>query len=256
MRILISNDDGYSAPGIRALAKAMRRFGYVTVVAPEFNQSGASNALTLTRPLQVQEVEPGVFTVNGTPSDSVHLALTVLLDELPDLVVSGINCGQNMGEDTMYSGTVAAAIEGYLFGIDSIAFSQIERGWNYLDDAASLAQGIVERFLENKASDAQPQLLNVNIPNLPLSQIQGVVATRLGRRHHAESVIKETSPRGFPIYWVGAAGQPKDRGEGTDFWAVEHKAVSVTPLQVDLTNYSAVRSVGEWLSAGLKKTVD
>ncbi len=252
MRILISNDDGYSAPGIRALAKAMRRFGYVTVVAPEFNQSGTSNALTLTRPLQVQEVEPGIFAVNGTPSDSVHLALTGLLDELPDLVVSGINCGQNMGEDTMYSGTVAAAIEGYLFGIDSIAFSQIERGWAYLDDAATVAQGIVERFLESKKG-SEAQLLNVNIPNLPLSQLQGVVATRLGRRHHAESVIKEVSPRGFPIYWVGAAGQPKDRAEGTDFWAVEHQAVSVTPLQVDLTNYAAVRSVGEWLTARERK---
>ena len=248
MRILISNDDGYSAPGIRALAKAMRRFGYVTVVAPEFNQSGTSNALTLTRPLQVQEVEPGIFAVNGTPSDSVHLALTGLLDELPDLVLSGINCGQNMGEDTMYSGTVAAAIEGYLFGIDSIAFSQIERGWAHLEDAATMAQGIVERFLERK-KDGEPQLLNVNIPNLPLSQLQGVVATRLGRRHHAESVIKEVSPRGSPIYWVGAAGKPKDRAEGTDFWAVEHNAVSVTPLQVDLTNYSAVRSVGQWLTA-------
>ena len=193
-------------------------------------------------------MEPGVFAVNGTPSDSVHLALTGLLDELPDLVLSGINCGQNMGEDTMYSGTVAAAIEGYLFGIDSIAFSQIERGWAHLEDAATMAQGIVERFLERK-KDGEPQLLNVNIPNLPLSQLQGVVATRLGRRHHAESVIKEVSPRGFPIYWVGAAGKPKDRAEGTDFWAVEHNAVSVTPLQVDLTNYSAVRSVGQWLTA-------
>ena len=148
----------------------------------------------------------------------------------------------------MYSGTVAAAIEGYLFGIDSIAFSQIERGWAHLEDAATMAQGIVERFLEHK-KDGEPQLLNVNIPNLPLSQLQGVVATRLGRRHHAESVIKEVSPRGFPIYWVGAAGKPKDRAEGTDFWAVEHNAVSVTPLQVDLTNYSAVRSVGQWLTA-------
>ena len=182
----------------------------------------------------------------------MHLALTGLLDELPDLVVSGINCGQNMGEDTMYSGTVAAAIEGYLFGIDSIAFSQIERGWAYLDDAATVAQGIVERFLEAKKG-SEAQLLNVNIPNLPLSQLQGVVATRLGRRHHAESVIKEVSPRGFPIYWVGAAGQPKDRAEGTDFWAVEHQAVSVTPLQVDLTNYAAVRSVGEWLTARERK---
>ncbi len=252
MRILISNDDGYSAKGIRALAVAMRRFGHVTVVAPEFNQSGTSNALTLTRPLQVQEVEPDVYAVNGTPSDSVHLALTGLLEEKPDLVVSGINCGQNMGEDTMYSGTVAAAIEGYLFGIDSIAFSQLERGWLHLEDAAKIAERIVERFLENKTGD-QPTLLNVNIPNLPLAKIEGVVATRLGRRHHAESVIREMSPRGFPIYWVGAAGQPKDCGEGTDFWAAAHHAVSVTPLQVDLTNYTAVGAVDDWLSSDTVK---
>ena len=247
MRILISNDDGYSAKGIRALAAAMRRFGHVTIVAREFNQSGTSNALTLTRPMQVQEIEPDVFAVNGTPSDSVHLALTGLLEEKPDLVVSGINCGQNMGEDTMYSGTVAAAIEGYLFGIDSIAFSQLERGWLHLEDAAKIAERIVERFLENKTGE-QPTLLNVNIPNLPLAKIEGVVATRLGRRHHAESVIREMSPRGFPIYWVGAAGQPKDCGEGTDFWAAAHNAVSVTPLQVDLTNYTAVGAVDRWLS--------
>ena len=150
MRILISNDDGYSAPGIKALAQAMKRFGEVTIVAPEFNQSGASNSLTLTRPLLVNKIEDGVYAVNGTPSDSVHLALTGLLDEKPDLVVSGINCGQNMGEDTLYSGTVAAAMEGYFMGIDSIAFSQINRGWAHLDDAARVAQIIVERFLEKK----------------------------------------------------------------------------------------------------------
>lgn len=247
MRILVSNDDGYSAQGIRALAQAMKRFGDVTIVAPEFNQSGASNSLTLTRPLLVNKVEDGVFSVSGTPSDSVHIALTGLLDDKPDLVVSGINCGANMGEDTMYSGTVAAAMEGYLMGIDSIAFSQIERGWAHLDDAAKMAQMIVERFLENKSA-AGPHLLNVNIPNLPLEELQGILGTRLGRRHHAEKVIREMSPRGFPIYWIGAAGQAKDAGEGTDFWAVKYNAVSVTPLQVDLTNYSAVGQVDRWLS--------
>lgn len=249
MRILVSNDDGYSAPGIKALAQAMKRFGEVTVVAPEFNQSAASNSLTLTRPLMVQEVESGVFAVNGTPSDCVHMALTGLLTEKPDLIVSGINCGQNMGEDTMYSGTVAAAIEGYLFGIDAIAFSQIHRGWAHLDSAAQVAQELVERFLEARDPATNgAQLLNVNIPNLPYGELQGCVATRLGRRHHPEPVIREMSPRGFPIYWVGAAGEPKDRGEGTDFWATQMNAVSVTPLQVDLTNYAQVTGIEEWLT--------
>ena len=246
MRILISNDDGYAAPGIKALAQAMKRFGEVTIVAPEFNQSGASNSLTLTRPLLVNKIEDGVFSVSGTPSDSVHMALTGLLDEKPDLVVSGINCGQNMGEDTLYSGTVAAAMEGYFMGIDSIAFSQTHRGWNHLDDAARVAQIIVERFLEKKNA-AQPHLLNVNIPNLPFDQLEGIVTTRLGRRHHAESAINEMSPRGFPIWWIGAAGQAKDFAEGTDFWATGLNAVSVTPLQVDLTNYSAVGLVDQWM---------
>lgn len=248
MRILVSNDDGYSASGIKALAQAMKRFGEVTVVAPEFNQSAASNSLTLTRPLMVQKIEAGIFAVNGTPSDCVHMALTGLLDEQPDLIVSGINCGQNMGEDTMYSGTVAAAIEGYLFGIDAIAFSQIHRGWEHLDSAARVAQDLVERFLEARQTQKNgAQLLNVNIPNLPYEDLQGMIATRLGRRHHPEPVIKEMSPRGFPIYWVGAAGEPKDRGEGTDFWATQKNAVSVTPLQVDLTNYTQVASVENWL---------
>ena len=248
MRILVSNDDGYSASGIKALAQAMKRFGEVTVVAPEFNQSAASNSLTLTRPLMVQKIEAGIFAVNGTPSDCVHMALTGLLDEQPDLIVSGINCGQNMGEDTMYSGTVAAAIEGYLFGIDAIAFSQIHRGWEHLDSAARVAQDLVERFLEARQTQKNgAQLLNVNIPNLPYEDLQGMIATRLGRRHHPEPVIKEMSPRGFPIYWVGAAGEPKDRGEGTDFWATQKNAVSVTPLQVDLTNYTQVASVEDWL---------
>lgn len=250
MRILISNDDGYSAPGIKALAQAMKRFGEVIVVAPENNHSGASNSLTLTRPLLVNEIEKNVYAVSGTPSDSVHLALTGLLDEKPDLLVSGINCGQNMGEDTLYSGTVAAAMEGYFMGIDSIAFSQINRGWAHLDDAARVAQLIVERFLEKK-NTTQPQLLNVNIPNLPYDQLEGIVTTRLGRRHHAESAIREMSPRGFPIYWIGPAGQAKDFAEGTDFWAVGLNAVSVTPLQVDLTNYSAVGLVDQWMGSEL-----
>ena len=249
MHILISNDDGYRAPGIDALARVMRRFGRVTVVAPDHNHSGASNSLTLNRPLTVEHM-PGsdLYVVSGTPSDCVHVALTGLLEERPDLVVSGINCGANMGDDTMYSGTVAAAVEGYLFGIPSIAFSQIDKGWAELDAAAEVAAAVVEKFLPHAlASDAEPMLLNVNIPNMPCSALKGITGTRLGRRSSAEPVICEMSPRGFPIYWLGAAGKPADAAEGTDFWATSHGWVSATPLQVDLTNHRQVRRIDEWL---------
>ena len=216
MHILISNDDGYMAPGIQALAAEMRRFGRVTVVAPEHNHSGSSNALTLNKPLTVTKASEEVFVVSGTPSDCVHLALTGLLDDRPDLVVSGVNCGANMGDDTMYSGTVAAAIEGYIFGIDSMAFSQIDKGWAELPSAAAMAGRIVERFIERREKNP---------------------ATRLGRRHCAEHMIDEVNPRGMPIYWLGAAGKPRDASEGTDFWATQHGFVSVTPLQIDLTSH-------------------
>ena len=251
MHILISNDDGYRAPGIKALAEAMRRFGRVTVVAPDHNHSGASNSLTLNRPLTVEHTEgDSLYVLSGTPSDCVHVALTGLLKEKPDLVVSGINCGANMGDDTMYSGTVAAAIEGYLFGIPSIAFSQIDKGWNELDSAASVAQLVVERYLATR-EDSRPILMNVNIPNMPLSALQGIRGTRLGKRTCAENVIEEMSPRGFPIYWLGAAGQPQDKEEGTDFWATTHGFVSVTPLQVDLTAYKRVPDVKRWMDSDI-----
>ena len=233
MHILVSNDDGYRAPGIQALAKAMEKFGRVTVVAPDHNHSGASNSLTLNRPLTVEHTEGDrLYVLSGTPSDCVHVALTGLLEK-PDLVVSGINCGANMGDDTMYSGTVAAAIEGYLFGIPSIAFSQIDKGWAELDTAADVAQRIVQRYLDSREDD-RAMLLNVNIPNMPLNALQGIRGTRLGKRSSAESVIREMSPRGFPIYWLGAAGKPADAEEGTDFWATSHGFVSVTPLQICL----------------------
>lgn len=249
MHILISNDDGYTARGIRALAKSMRRFGRVTVVAPEANHSGASNSLTLTKPLAVNQMDDGVYVVTGTPSDCVHLALTGLLDDRPDLVVSGINCGANMGDDTMYSGTVAAAIEGYIFGIDSIAFSQIDRGWGELDSAAEIAAQIVENFVKSRQRqpDDPAMLLNVNMPNLPLERIQGVCATRLGRRHNAEPMILQVSPRGHQMYWLGAAGKPADAAPETDFWATEHGFVSVTPLQIDLTAHRDIDQVRQWL---------
>lgn len=256
MHILVSNDDGYRAPGIQALARAMRRFGRVTVVAPEHNHSGASNSLTLNRPLTVEHMSgDNLYVVSGTPSDCVHVALTGLLDATPDLVVSGINCGANMGDDTMYSGTVAAAIEGHLFGIPSIAFSQTDKGWAELESAADVASVVVERFIERSGepfadgaprASGKPLLLNVNIPNMPREAIRGLRATRLGKRFSAEPVIREMSPRGFPIYWLGAAGRPADAAEDTDFWATARGWVSVTPLQIDLTNRARIREVGGW----------
>lgn len=252
LHILVSNDDGYRAPGIRALADAMRRFGRVTIVAPDHNHSGASNSLTLNRPLTVDHM-PGesLYVVSGTPSDCVHVAMTGLLDEKPDLVVSGINCGANMGDDTMYSGTVAAAIEGYLFGVPSFAFSQIDRGWGELESAARVAQEVVERYLEGRDA-AGPALFNVNIPNMPYGALQSVRSTRLGRRKSAEPVIAEMSPRGFPIYWLGAAGKPADAAEDTDFWATMHGHVSVTPLQIDLTAHREVAKTALWVDGALK----
>jgi 5'-nucleotidase len=233
MKILISNDDGYLAPGLLALADALSKIAEVVVVAPERNRSGASNALTLDKPLSVSKAGSNVYFIDGTPSDCVHVALTGLLDYRPDLVVSGINQGQNMGDDTLYSGTVAAATEGFLFGIPSIAFSQAETGWEYIDDAARFALNLVQHKLEEIT---KPFLLNVNIPNCQYGDIKGVQVTRLGKRHQSEPVVKAMDPRGRPIYWIGPCGEAKDAGEGTDFYAIAHGYVSVTPLQIDLTH--------------------
>jgi 5'-nucleotidase len=233
MRILISNDDGYLAPGIAALAEALAPVADIVVVAPDSNRSGASNSLSLDRPLSIQRGANGFYFVNGTPTDCVHVALTGMLDYRPDLVVSGINNGQNMGDDTLYSGTVAAATEAYLFGIPAIAFSQVQHGWEHVDSAAKLARDIVLRRFEQLQS---PYLLNVNIPNLPYEQLNRIKVTRLGRRHQAEPVIRATDPRGREIFWIGPPGQCKDAGEGTDFHATSQGCVSITPLQVDLTH--------------------
>jgi len=250
MHILVSNDDGYLAPGLRALADAMRAFGDVTVVAPEQNCSGASNSLTLSRPLSVRRAENGFLFVNGTPTDCVHIALTGLLERSPDLVVSGINDGQNMGDDTIYSGTVAAAMEGYLFGLPSIAFSMTQRGHLHLDSAARVAAVVVERF--RSGSLPTPFLLNVNIPDRPFSELRGLACTRLGKRHPSEPVVRTLSPRGDTIYWVGAAGEAADASPGTDFHATANGLVSVTPLQIDLTHTEQLESVTRWLGqAGL-----
>jgi len=241
MHILISNDDGYAAPGLEALAGALEGLGDITVVAPETNHSGASNSLTLNRPLSVRQAHNGFYCVNGTPSDCVHVALTGLLDVRPDLVVAGINNGANMGEDTLYSGTVAAASEGYLFGIPSIAFSLTQKGWEHLDAAAAIARALVERQIAQPL--AAPVLLNVNIPNMPYDALRPLQLCRLGRRHAAQRVIEQQSPRGEVMYWIGGAGPAKDAGEDTDFHATAHGHVSITPLQIDLTDY---KSMNHW----------
>ena len=251
MRILISNDDGYLAPGLRALADALAALDAVAdvvVVAPDSNRSGASNSLTLDRPLMVQRADNGFYVVNGTPSDCVHVALTGLLDYRPDLVVSGINNGPNMGDDTLYSGTVAAATEAYLFGIPALALSQGEFGWSHVDAAARLACDLVLRNYGQLAAPGAPFLLNVNIPNRPYDELGAPLATRLGRRHASEPVIKAQDPRGRDIYWIGPPGATRDAGPGTDFHAVAQGRVSVTPLQVDLTDQAALGALARALA--------
>lgn len=245
MKILISNDDGYLAPGIIALADALAPIAEIVVVAPDSNRSGSSNSLTLDRPLSVQRAENGFYFVNGTPSDCVHIALTGLLNFRPDLIVSGINQGQNMGDDTLYSGTVAAATEGFLFGIPAIAFSQLHKGWDELETAAMVAREIVERRFGNLP---QPYLLNVNIPNLPYDQLKPILATRLGKRHESEAVIKDKDPHGRDIYWIGPPGAARDAGEGTDFHATANGHVSITPLQIDLTHAAQLAALRKDLS--------
>jgi 5'-nucleotidase len=245
MRILLSNDDGYFAPGLDCLARTLAEVGDVTVVAPERDRSGASNSLTLDRPLTAKRASNGFLYVNGTPTDCVHLAVTGLLDHVPDLVVSGINHGANMGEDTIYSGTVAAATEGYLLGIPSIAMSLTSFRGAHFETAAAIARDLVERHRRDPFPE--PMLLNVNVPDLPAAQIAGVWITRLGKRHKAEPVVKAVNPRGDTIYWVGAAGAAQDAGEGTDFHAVAKGAVSVTPLQMDLTRFTQLEALRGWI---------
>ncbi len=247
MRILIANDDGYLAPGLAALVKACEGLGDIEVIAPEQNASGTSNALTLNRPLSVFTGANGFRYVNGTPSDCVHIALTGLLPQRPDLVLSGINNGANMGDDTLYSGTVAAAMEGFLFGVPAIAFSQVDKGWANLDAAARTARAVVEQVLAKPPVEG-PWLLNVNIPNRPDADRLPRVVTRLGRRHASEPVICQQSPRGEPIYWIGPAGDAREAGEGTDFHATANGAVSITPLHVDLTDQAGLPAWRQYLS--------
>lgn len=250
MEILISNDDGIEAAGIRVLADSMRGLGSVTIVAPDKNRSGASNSLTLDAPIRIKDLGEGKFRVSGTPTDCVHVALTGLLDEDPDLVVSGINSGANLGDDVIYSGTVAAAMEGRFLGFPAIALSLVldeNPEYRHFDTAGEAAIRLVKQLQQDPLP--ADTILNVNIPNCPWSEIRGFEVTRLGNRHRAEPVVKTTDPRGREMYWIGPAGAEQDAGPGTDFDAVRRKYISVTPIHVDLTRYQALDQVAGWMTS-------
>lgn len=252
MNILVSNDDGYLAPGLNCLVTVLKQRAKVVVVAPDRNRSGASNSLTLESPLRANVAENGFIYVDGTPTDCVHLAITGLLDKLPDIVISGINMGANMGDDVLYSGTVAAAMEGRSLGLPAIAVSLTEYPGQHFDTAAQIVNQLLDRLLANTLELPFNTILNVNVPDRPLSEIAGIQITRLGSRHRAEPVVKSEDPRGRPIYWIGAAGEEQDAGPGTDFYAVRQGYVSVTPLHVDLTSYQALAVAEQWLQVGLE----
>ncbi len=245
MRILLSNDDGIHAPGLRVMAQYLQSLGDLTVVAPDRNRSGASNSLTLSRPLRVTESDAGWYAVDGTPTDCVHLAVTGLLDQRPDIVISGINSGANLGDDTLYSGTVAAAMEGRFMGLPAIAVSNIAYQPQHYESAAR----VVVQLLRDLPSHPLPpsSILNINVPDMAYEQLAGIAVTRLGYRHVAENVVRDTDPRGRPLYWIGPAGTEQDAGPGTDFHAVNQGQVSVTPLHTDLTNHAALADLEAWV---------
>ncbi len=245
MHILLSNDDGYLAQGLIALAEGLQLFAEISVVAPDRNRSAASNSLTLEMPLRALQMANGFIKVDGTPTDCVHLAITGLLDKEPDMVFAGINHGANLGDDVLYSGTVAAATEGRFLGLPAVAISMVSSDPQYLDTAVKVAGEILQRLLDKPL--AKDILLNINVPDLPWDKIKGFQSTRLGQRHKAEPVIQAQDPRGRIIYWVGPPGAEQDAGPGTDFYAVSQGYVSVTPLQLDLTRYDALDTLKEWL---------
>lgn len=245
MKILLSNDDGYRSPGLKALYDALLPLAEITVVAPERNRSGASNSLTLENPIRAEQAENGFFHVDGTPTDCVHLAITGLLDAEPDMVIAGINAGANLGDDVLYSGTVAAATEGRFLGLPAMALSMNSHEPKHYQTGAQVAVTLVQRLLVAPLSP--DSIINVNVPDLPYEALAGYQATRLGHRHKAEPVVKATDPRGRTIYWVGPAGMEQDAGPGTDFHAVREGFVSITPLQVDLTRHAALESLNRWI---------
>ncbi len=245
MRILLSNDDGYLAPGLIALYESLQKIAQVDVIAPEQNRSGASNSLTLLSPLRLKHHTNGMISVDGTPTDCVHIAVTGLLEHEPDMVIAGINAGANLGDDVVYSGTVAAAMEGRFLGLPAIAVSLAGQKLAHYDSAVKTIEILVNK-LQTTPLDTDT-LLNVNVPDLPWDKIKGFKSTRLGFRHKAEPVIKSQDPRGQAIYWVGAAGAAADAGEGTDFHAIDNGYISVTPIHVDLTKHQQVKTLGDWL---------
>lgn len=245
MKILVSNDDGYQSPGLLALVAALESIAEVVVVAPERDRSGASNSLTLDMPLRAARTDRGFIRVDGTPTDCVHLAISGLLEGEPDLVVAGINHGPNLGDDVIYSGTVAAATEGRFLGLPAIALSMDAFEPQHLDTAARVGVRLVERLREEPLESSL--ILNVNVPDIPYDQLKGFAATRLGHRHKAEPVTASLDPRGRTVYWVGPAGPEQDAGPGTDFYAVRSGYVSITPLQVDLTRHQSLDSLARWL---------
>jgi 5'-nucleotidase len=247
MHILITNDDGYMATGIIALTRELSRVADVSVVAPDRNKSGASNSLTLLHPLRVKRVQEGSYYVDGTPTDCVHLALSGLLEVQPDMVVSGINAGPNLGDDVLYSGTVAAAMEGRYLGLPAIAVSLAGKPATHYETAAVITRRVIERLVHSPLPE--DTLLNINVPDLPLEEVTSIRATRLGFRHKAEPMIKQSDPYGRPIYWVGPAGEAQDAGEGTDFHALEQGIASVTPMQIDLTRHRGIQPLQNWLDA-------
>jgi len=247
MKILLSNDDGYQAPGLICLAAALADVADIHVVAPDRNRSGASNSLTLEHPIRAREAANGFMFVDGTPTDCVHLAITGLLEQEPDMVIAGINAGANMGDDVLYSGTVAAAMEGRFLGLPAVAVSLAGELFEHFETAARVVLSLLQR-MQNEPLPVDT-ILNVNVPDLPWEAIEGFEATRLGRRHKSEPVVRMQDPRGNDIYWVGPVGAEQDAGPGTDFHAVRNGRVSVTPLNVDLTRYSAMEQVAGWVPA-------
>jgi 5'-nucleotidase len=246
MKILLSNDDGYHAEGLAELARAVSELAETVIVAPDRNQSGSSHSLTLDAPLRVGQTDDGVYFVNGTPTDCVHLAITGLLQTDPDMVMAGINHGSNLGDDVLYSGTVAAAIEGRFLGLPAMAISLLGEEAKHFETASKAACEILRKLKsEPLPSDT---ILNVNVPDIPFEELRGFKATRLGFRHRSEAMVRMHDPKGKPVYWVGPAGSGQDAGPGTDFHAVNEGFVSVTPLQVDLTRHDAVANLEEWLN--------
>jgi 5'-nucleotidase len=247
LKILLSNDDGFRAEGIVRLRAALAELAEVTVVAPDRNRSGAGNSLTLDVPLRLHAADPGIYYVVGTPTDCVHLAISGVFDTSFDMVVSGANDGANLGDDVLYSGTVAAAIEGRFLGLTTLAVSLCTRAdsGRHFDTAARVARELVERLMRQPPASAH--ILNVNVPDLPYDELAGFAATRLGFRHRSDALIPARDPKGQPVYWIGPAGAGADAGPGTDFHAVAQGYVSVTPLSIDLTRHSALRDLGRWL---------